>query len=84
LAAKPINDFVSRHPNVKTLAFPLLILVGVVLTIGTSHRHISSAKSYIDVAMAVLDRRGKCSTCACASARPNRCTCTRVMPKAEG
>lgn len=49
-AAKPINDFVNKHPTVKMLAFSFLILVGVVLLADSSHRHIS--KGYIYFAMA--------------------------------
>jgi predicted tellurium resistance membrane protein TerC len=49
-AAKPIADFVNRHPTVKMLAFSFLILVGVVLIIDATHRHIP--KGYIYFAMA--------------------------------
>src|SRR5688500_2883394 len=49
-AAKPISDFVNRHPTVKMLAFSFLILVGVVLIVDASHRHIP--KGYIYFAMA--------------------------------
>jgi predicted tellurium resistance membrane protein TerC len=48
-AAKPISDFVNRHPTVKMLAFSFLILVGVVLIVDSSHRHIP--KGYIYFAM---------------------------------
>lgn len=49
-AAKPIAEFVNRHPTVKMLAFSFLILVGVVLVVDASHRHIP--KGYIYFAMA--------------------------------
>ena len=49
-AAKPISDFVNRHPTVKMLAFSFLILVGAVLIVDASHRHIP--KGYIYFAMA--------------------------------
>ena len=49
-AAKPISVFVNRHPTVKMLAFSFLILVGVVLVVDASHRHIP--KGYIYFAMA--------------------------------
>lgn len=49
-AAKSISDFVNRHPTVKMLAFSFLILVGVVLVVDASHRHIP--KGYIYFAMA--------------------------------
>jgi predicted tellurium resistance membrane protein TerC len=50
LAARPIAGFVNRHPTVKMLAFAFLILVGVVLVVDASHRHIP--KGYIYFAMA--------------------------------
>lgn len=49
-AARPIANFVNRHPTVKMLAFSFLILVGVVLVVDASHRHIP--KGYIYFAMA--------------------------------
>jgi predicted tellurium resistance membrane protein TerC len=49
-AAGPISNFVNRHPTVKMLAFSFLILVGAVLVIESSHRHIP--KGYIYSAMA--------------------------------
>lgn len=49
-AAKPIADFVNKHPTVKMLAFSFLILVGVVLIVDSTHRHIP--KGYIYFAMA--------------------------------
>jgi predicted tellurium resistance membrane protein TerC len=49
-AARPISGFVNRHPTVKMLAFSFLILVGVVLVVDASHRHIP--KGYIYFAMA--------------------------------
>jgi predicted tellurium resistance membrane protein TerC len=49
-AAKPIADFVNHHPTIKMLAFSFLILVGVVLIVDASHRHIP--KGYIYFAMA--------------------------------
>jgi predicted tellurium resistance membrane protein TerC len=50
LGAKPIGNFVNRHPTVKMLAFSFLILVGVVLLVDSTHRHIP--KGYIYFAMA--------------------------------
>ncbi len=49
-AAKPISDFVNKHPTIKMLAFSFLILVGVVLLIDSTHRHVP--KGYIYFAMA--------------------------------
>ncbi len=49
-AAGPISRFVNNHPTVKMLAFSFLILVGVVLIVDSTHRHIP--KGYIYFAMA--------------------------------
>jgi predicted tellurium resistance membrane protein TerC len=49
-AAKSISDFVNHHPTIKMLAFAFLILVGVVLIVDSSHRHVP--KGYIYFAMA--------------------------------
>ena len=49
-AAKPISDFVNKHPTIKMLAFSFLILVGVILIVDATHRHIP--KGYIYFAMA--------------------------------
>ncbi|HSZ59639.1 MAG TPA: TerC family protein [Tepidisphaeraceae bacterium] len=53
LAAKPIGDFVNRHPTVKMLAFSFLILVGAVLVIESSHRHIPKGYIYFAMAFAI-------------------------------
>lgn len=49
-SAGPIANYVNKHPTVKMLAFSFLILVGVVLVVDASHRHIP--KGYIYFAMA--------------------------------
>jgi predicted tellurium resistance membrane protein TerC len=49
-AAKSISDFVNTHPTIKMLAFSFLILVGVILIVDATHRHIP--KGYIYFAMA--------------------------------
>ena len=49
-AAKSISNFVNTHPTIKMLAFSFLILVGVVLIVDATHRHIP--KGYIYFAMA--------------------------------
>lgn len=49
-AAKPIGDFVEKHPTVKMLALAFLILVGVALVAeGTGHE---LPKGYLYFAMA--------------------------------
>ncbi|WP_295798558.1 TerC family protein [uncultured Microbulbifer sp.] len=50
LAAKPIGDFVDRHPTIKMLALSFLILVGVTLIIEGFDVHVP--KGYIYFAMA--------------------------------
>jgi len=50
LAAKPIGDFVNRHPTIKMLALSFLLLVGVVLIADGCGQHIE--KGYIYFAMA--------------------------------
>jgi predicted tellurium resistance membrane protein TerC len=50
VAAKPIGDFVDRHPTIKILALSFLILVGVTLMIEGFDVHVP--KGYIYFAMA--------------------------------
>jgi len=49
LAAKPIGDFVDRHPTIKILALSFLILVGVTLIVEGFDVHVP--KGYIYFAM---------------------------------
>lgn len=48
--ARPIGDFVERHPTVKVLALSFLIMIGLVLVADGFGQHIP--KGYIYVAMA--------------------------------
>ncbi|WP_342315650.1 TerC family protein [Lysobacter sp. FW306-1B-D06B] len=48
--AKPIGDFVERHPTVKILALSFLIMIGLVLIADGFGQHIN--KGYVYVAMA--------------------------------
>ena len=48
--AKPISDFVHRHPTIKMLALAFLLLIGTTLLIEGFHQHVS--KGYIYAAMA--------------------------------
>jgi predicted tellurium resistance membrane protein TerC len=50
LAAKPIGDFVEKHPTIKMLALSFLILVGVTLIVEGFDVHVP--KGYIYFAMA--------------------------------
>ncbi len=50
VAAKPIGDFVDRHPSVKVLALAFLVMVGMALTAEAFEQHVP--KGYIYAAMA--------------------------------
>jgi predicted tellurium resistance membrane protein TerC len=50
VAAKPLSDFVSRHPTVKILALSFLLLIGMTLVAEGLGQHIP--KGYIYFAMA--------------------------------
>lgn len=50
LFARPISDFVERHPTIKMLALSFLLLIGVMLTAEGFGRHIE--KGYVYFAMA--------------------------------
>jgi predicted tellurium resistance membrane protein TerC len=50
LAAKPIGDFVDRHPSVKVLALAFLVMVGMALTAEAFDVHVP--KGYLYAAMA--------------------------------
>ena len=48
-AAKPIGDFVDRHPSIKVLALAFLVMVGMALTAEAFEQHVP--KGYIYAAM---------------------------------
>ncbi|HXW00828.1 MAG TPA: TerC family protein, partial [Anaerolineae bacterium] len=48
-AAKPVSEFVERHPTVKMLALSFLLLIGFSLVVEGLHQHIP--KGYIYFAM---------------------------------
>ena len=50
VAAKPIGEFVDRHPSVKVLALAFLVMVGMALTAEAFDLHVP--KGYIYAAMA--------------------------------
>jgi predicted tellurium resistance membrane protein TerC len=50
MAAKPIGEFVDRHPSVKVLALAFLVMVGMALTAEAFDVHVP--KGYIYAAMA--------------------------------
>jgi predicted tellurium resistance membrane protein TerC len=49
VAAKPIGDFVDKHPSVKVLALAFLVMVGMALTAEAFDTHVP--KGYIYAAM---------------------------------
>lgn len=49
LLAKPLGDFVDRHPTIKILALSFLLLIGFTLIVEGLHQHIP--KGYIYFAM---------------------------------
>jgi predicted tellurium resistance membrane protein TerC len=50
VAARPIGEFVDRHPSVKVLALAFLVMVGMALTAEAFDKHVP--KGYIYAAMA--------------------------------
>ena len=50
VAAKPIGDFVDRHPSVKVLALAFLVMIGMALTAEAFDMHVP--KGFIYAAMA--------------------------------
>jgi predicted tellurium resistance membrane protein TerC len=50
VAARPIGEFVDRHPSVKVLALAFLVMVGMALTAESLDQHVP--KGYIYAAMA--------------------------------
>src|SRR5262245_12403309 len=52
-AAKPIGDFVDRHPTIKMLALSFLILVGVALVGEGLRFHIPKGYIYFAMAFAI-------------------------------
>lgn len=54
IAAKPIGDFVDRHPTIKMLALSFLILVGVALIGESLDFHIPKAYIYFAMAFSVV------------------------------
>ena len=54
VAAKPVGDFVDRHPTVKMLALSFLLLVGVALIADGLHFHIPRGYIYFAIAFSAL------------------------------
>jgi predicted tellurium resistance membrane protein TerC len=53
VGARPIGDFVSRHPTIKVLALAFLILIGVMLVAEGLGRHIPKGYIYFSIAFAL-------------------------------
>jgi predicted tellurium resistance membrane protein TerC len=53
-AAKPIGDFVDRHPTIKILALSFLILIGVALIGESLDLHVPKAYIYFAMAFSVI------------------------------
>lgn len=51
--AKPIGEFVTRHPTIKVLALAFLILIGVMLIAEGLGRHIPKGYIYFSIAFAL-------------------------------
>ena len=54
LFAKPISEFVERHPTVKMLALSFLLLIGVSLIAESFDQHIPKGYIYFAMAFSVL------------------------------
>ncbi len=52
--AKPVSDFVERHPTVKMLALSFLILIGVSLVAESFDQHIPKGYIYFAMAFSVM------------------------------
>ncbi len=69
-AAKPIGDFVDRHPSVKVLALAFLVMVGMALTAEAFDVHIPKGYLYASMAFSLgvemlnIRSRGKRATAA--------------------
>ena len=53
-AARPISDFVDRHPTVKMLALAFLVLIGTNLVAEGMGQHIPKGYTYAAMAFSVL------------------------------
>jgi predicted tellurium resistance membrane protein TerC len=54
VAAKPIAEFVDRHPTVKMLALSFLLLIGFSLVVEGLHQHIPKAYIYFAMGFSVF------------------------------
>ena len=52
--AKPVGDFVNRHPSMKILALSFLLLIGVLLTAEGFGQHVNKGYIYFAMGFALL------------------------------
>jgi predicted tellurium resistance membrane protein TerC len=54
LLAKPLSEFVDRHPTIKILALSFLLLIGFTLIVEGLHQHIPKGYIYFAMGFSVL------------------------------
>ena len=54
LLAKPLSDFVDRHPTIKILALSFLLLIGFTLIVEGLHQHIPKGYIYFAMGFSVM------------------------------
>ena len=52
--AKPVGDFILKHPAIKILALSFLITIGVTIFMEGLHRHVPKAYIYLPMGFALL------------------------------
>jgi predicted tellurium resistance membrane protein TerC len=52
--ARPVSDFVHRHPTVKMLALSFLLMIGLMLVLDGLHQHIPKGYLYFAMGFSVL------------------------------
>jgi predicted tellurium resistance membrane protein TerC len=52
--ARPVSDFVHRHPTVKILALSFLLMIGLMLVAEGFHQHIPKGYVYFAMAFSVF------------------------------
>ncbi len=54
MMARPLSNFVDRHPTIKMLALSFLLLIGFTLIVEGMHQHISKGYIYFAMAFSVM------------------------------
>ena len=52
--ARPIGDFILRHPALKILALSFLITIGVTIFMEGLHKHVPKAYIYLPMGFALM------------------------------